>query len=44
MKRIIIETDKERHNKIKSYASSKGMTIKDFILKLIDKEIDGNVK
>ena len=39
MKNIIVVVDNSYHNELKSYVAKKGMTIKQFILALIDKEM-----
>lgn len=39
MKNIILSVDESFHNEVKSFVSRKGMTIKSFVMDLIEKEM-----
>lgn len=39
MKNIILAVDESYHNEVKSYVAKRGMTIKDFVIALINKEM-----
>ncbi len=39
MKNIILSVDDNYHNEVKSFIAKQGMTIKDFVMNLINKEM-----
>lgn len=39
MKNIILSVDESYHNEVKSYVAKKGITIKSFVIELINKEM-----
>lgn len=39
MKNIILSVDNTYHNEVKSFVAKKGITIKDFVMNLINKEM-----